>query len=154
MKISKLFSYVSIILIVIILFSVKSYSQSIIKPHRALWVADNQVVEISEAMNTGIKKPAKLTLLIAFKKSIEKKYLNKSLNLQFQWYKYYATGKDLMETYNYESIKDFKIHEKALSVSSTCKNISTGTWEVIITAKIEKEIVSLGNAKRYLIKIK
>ncbi len=154
MKISTLIRPISVIFVLILFFSLRSYSQSIIKPAIAFWVADNKSITLNSAIEKGIKRPKKLTLSIIFRRTFAKKYHNKNLDLEFKWYKFYSTGKELMETYVKKYSEDFEIHEKNVSVSSTVKNITAGTYEVVVISKHDNKKVSVEKGKRFILKIR
>ncbi len=131
-----------------------SFAQADFKPTHIVWKADGKEVSLKSAYDTGIDRPEELGLSVFFSNDLLKKYSKDDFTLEFRWFYYYSTTKEFM---NKQVIPYDKLNETSgnlFSVSSVRKNIRSGWWEVIVTAKYNNEPVEIEEVKRFQIYVK
>lgn len=141
------------ILIFALNFNVFSQNSDVI-PEHVNWIADKQEWSLKIGFEKGIPEPEELCLQLIFPSDYNKSELKDKLSFQFNWYYYYATKKEFMDSYSisYDKTKDET--PNGLSVKSSRKNIHKGWWEVEVISKIDNKPVSFNSATKFQIYIK
>ncbi len=144
-----------IFIIIGIFFIGYGFSQSsVIKPKHINWLADGKLVSLKTGFEKGVPSPEKLSLVVVFPNDIDQNIAKEKLKFKFNWYYYYATKKEFMDSYTVSYDKGKVVESNnSFRIKSSRSNIHKGWWEVEVIAKYDNKPVKFNNIVKYQIYI-
>lgn len=142
-----------ILLLVYITLSFSAFSQnaSKLRPTMIVWQCVDTKYSLNDAKN-GVVLNDSVALKIYFNSILyEKMTKNSNITLEFRWYYYLSTRKDLMYIDKIESKKFDRSMKNAIIAMSQKPNLTPGWWEVQVICSLDNGFLELANTNKFQI---
>ncbi len=128
---------------------------SLLQPIHVEWQADNNNIFLATALKKGIQTPDSLSLILFFsKEDVKKAGKQKSVELEFQWYRYASTTRFFVQSKKVTASPAYKNGKYYIAFKSGMTNLRRGWWEVQVISYSDNGFISYQNSEKFQILLK